>query len=84
MKRDREDPEKGDDYVSKAQPSQSPENVPTVWILWFCWPFVGYIVLAFVQVKPDIAAISQKEIWYYQLIMAKNVWNLIWCDTPVV
>ena len=25
------------------------------------------IVLALVQVKPDIAAISQKEIWYYQL-----------------
>ena len=83
MKRDREDPEKGDDYVSKAQPSQSPENVPTVWILWCWWPFVGYIVLAFVQVKPDIAAISQKETWYYQLNMAKNVWNLIWCDTPL-
>lgn len=40
------------------------------------------IVLALVQVKPEV--VSQKEIWYYQLIMAKKVWNLIWCDTPLV
>ena len=50
MKRDREDPEKGDDYVSKAQ---SPTTFRR-----FGFPDVDEhlpdIVLAFEHVKPDI------------------------------
>lgn len=66
-------------------PRHSPHSPPRTF-RWFGFSDVddhlSDIVLALVQVKPEV--VFQREIWYYQLIMAKKVWNLIWCDNPVV